>query len=390
MIIIYLGAFRFPNLDAAAPRVLNNAKAFRSLGHEVRFISWGGQYREEELCEDGKYRVCGFEYQISNDLPVGGSAKERIMTKLFRGRRSIKMLEKMPKPDLIIIYNAINSFSKLMIKYCHKNKIKLANDINEWFDNKELHLFDMLPNYINMTHTQNKIKNKIVISKFLDNYYSNSNNLLMPPLCDPEDPKWAKNVEDKRISSFNGYTLIYAGNPARKDCVNSVINAVNTLANIGQPIRFLILGVTRDAYIKKNRKVLMSTSLHKNVVFLGRVSQDLIPAYYKQADFMVLLRKPNRKSMAGFPTKFAESMTAGIPAITNATSDLSKYVINGKNGFLVNGYDYDSILYTLTHSVLTLSKSDIQAMKNFVKLSNGDFNWHNQVEKFKIFIDNLK
>lgn len=390
MRIIYLGAFRLPNFDAAAPRVLNNAKAFRSLGHEVSFISWGGKYREEELCEDGKYRVCGFEYQISNDLPAGGSTKERILTKLLRGRHSIKMLKTMAKPELIIIYNATYSFSKLMIKYCHKNGIKLANDINEWFDNKELHLFDILPNYINMTHTQNKIKNKIVISEFLDNYYSNSNNMLMPPLCDPEDPKWATKIEDKRISSYNGYTLIYAGNPAKKDCINSVINAVNTLANIGQPIRFLILGITRDAYIKKNRKVLMSTSLHKNVVFLGQISQDLIPAYYKQADFMVLLRKPNRKSMAGFPTKFAESMIAGVPVITNATSDLSKYVINNKNGFLVNGYDYDSILYTLTHFVLTLSKSDIQAMKNFVKLSNGDFNWHNQVEKFKIFIDNLK
>ena len=60
MNIVYIGAFRLPDLDAAAPRVLNNAKAFRALGHNVRFISWGGTYRENHYCDDGKYRVQGF------------------------------------------------------------------------------------------------------------------------------------------------------------------------------------------------------------------------------------------------------------------------------------------------------------------------------------------
>ena len=106
-------------------------------------------------------------------------------------------------------------------------------------------------------------------------------------------------VEDDRVKPFDGITLIYAGNPAKKDCIHSVINAVNTLANEGKAIRFLILGTTRGAYMKQYAQLLLSTSLHENVKFLGRVSQDLIPAYYKKADFMVLLREPNRKSKIG-------------------------------------------------------------------------------------------
>ena len=81
MNIIYLGAFRLPNYDAAAPRVLNNARALRMLGNKVTFISWGGKYRQEDLCNDGKYRVDGFEYISSGDLPIGGSLKERLTTK---------------------------------------------------------------------------------------------------------------------------------------------------------------------------------------------------------------------------------------------------------------------------------------------------------------------
>ena len=390
MNIIYIGAFRLPNLDAAAPRVLNNAKAFRALGHDVSFISWGGAYRKENLCKDGKYRVCGFEYRISGDLPLRGSIIERIETKLFRGQKSIKILKSMPKPDLIIIYNAVNSFSKRMIKYCKKNGIKLANDVNEWYDNNELHLTDILPNYINMTHTQHKIRNKIVISSFLNNYYTESNNVIIPPLCDPEETKWSATVEDERVKPFDGITLIYAGNPAKKDCIHSVINAVNTLANEGKAIRFLILGITREAYMKQHAQSLLNTILHENVLFLGCVSQDLVPASYKKADFMVLLREPNRKSMAGFPTKFAESMTSGVPVITNSTSDLNKYVVDGKTGFMVEGYDYNSVLFTLKYSVLTIKKEDINDMKSYVRKSNGAFDWRNRVNDFKMFLDKLQ
>ena len=54
--IIYTGAFRFPNGDAAAPRVLNNAKLLRELGYKVIFVSWGGPPRKEDKDENGFYR----------------------------------------------------------------------------------------------------------------------------------------------------------------------------------------------------------------------------------------------------------------------------------------------------------------------------------------------
>ena len=391
MKIIYTGCFRLPNYDAAAPRVINNARIMQLCGHKVSFISWGGKYRESDLCKDGKYRIDGMEYIITNELDPQGSLLEKFSQLLHRGDKSVKLLDDMSnKPDLIVMYNASYGWTKRMLKFCKQHNIKLANDITEWYANNELHFWDILPYHYNMTRLQRKVKNKICISSYLDKYYSESNNLLLPPLCDLSEAKWSANIEDERIMPFNGITLIYAGNPARKDCVHTVINAVNALANEGESIRFLILGTTREAYLQQNSQNLKSQILHENIVFLGRVSQDLIPAYYKKADFMVLLREPTRKSMAGFPTKFAESITAGVPVITNATSDLPKYVINGKTGFLVDGYDYDSIMFTLKNSVLTLRHNDIEEMKNYVKISRSSFDWHSYVDKLKIFLENLK
>lgn len=390
MRIIYCGCFRLPNFDAASSRVLNNAKAFHSLGHDVKLLSWGGQYRETDLCEDGKYRLNGMEYIITGELDFQGSFLYRFLQMYKRGSKTMALLNEMSeKPDLIVMYNADYCWTKQVLNYCKKYNVKIANDITEWYDNNELHFWDILPNHFNMASLQLRVNNKICISTYLDRYYKESNNLLLPPLCDPDDGKWKASIDDNRVKAFDGVTLIYAGNPAKKDCLHSVINAVNTLANKGKAIRFLILGITRESYIRRYGKYLLDGSLNDNVIFLGRVSQDLIPAYYKKADFMVLLRKPNRKNMAGFPTKFAESMTSGVPVITNATSDLANYVVDGKTGFLVDGYDYESILYTLTNSVVAIKKDDINMMKSQVSRIKLSFDWHHYLNNINNFLNNL-
>lgn len=391
MRIVYCGCFRLPNYVAAAPRVLNNANILLKLGHEVQFISWGGKYREEDLCDDGRYRINDAEYTITDELDAVGDFFEKIKMKICRGKKTLMLLNQMkPKPDLIIMYNADYWLTRRLLKFCNRHQVKLANDITEWYDNKELHLVDIIPNFINMTYIQRYVKNKIVISKYLDNYYSESNNIILPPLCNSKENKWSFKVEDERVKPFNGITLIYAGNPAKKDCVHTVINAVNTLAKEGKAIRFLILGITYETYITKYGHLLKNKSLHNNVMFLGRVSQDLIPAYYKMADFMVLLREPNRKNMAGFPTKFAESMTAGVPVIANATSDLTEYLINGVTGFIIKGFDYESILDTLRKSILTINRDNIDRMKENVCMINHAFDWHSKINEMKKYIDSIR
>lgn len=119
-------------------------------------------------------------------------------------------------PDLIILYNASNGWTKKMIQFCDEHGIYLANDITEWYDNNELRISDIWSNFKNMTKTQRKVKNKIVISSFFDNYYTESNNLLLPPLCDSQAEKWNGTVENERVQSFDGVTLIYAGNQPEK------------------------------------------------------------------------------------------------------------------------------------------------------------------------------
>lgn len=374
--IIYVGAFRLPNKDAAAARVLNNARAMKQLGHVVKFLSWGGEYRKEDLDVDGKYRIDGMEYVITNELDVEGSFGHRLLAMILRGRKSLELIKReLRKPDLIILYNADKGWTEKMLEYCKINDIKLADDITEWYDNNELHFWDIVPYYLNMIKTQKMVRNKIVISKYLNHYYKDSNNILLPPLCDQEDSKWAKTIVDDRIKPFDGITLFYAGNPAKKDCVHTVINVVNRLAYEGKNIRFIIVGINREKYIENYKSELETKCLHENVIFIGRVSQDIIPAYYKFADFMVLLREPSRKNMVGFPTKFAESVSAGIPVIANPTSDIGDYIEDYRTGFNVEYPTSDALESVLEDKVLKLDRESIARMKRNVDSMKSVFDY---------------
>lgn len=391
MKITYCGAFRFPIYDAASQRVLNNGKAMRASGHEVNFISWGGKYREEDLGTDGKYYIDGFEYIITDELDKGDTISEKIKGLLNRGKKTLSLLNHIDmRPDVIILYNANFSWTCKMIKFCSVRNVKLVNDITEWYDNNELYLFQQIPNWLNMVYIQQHVRNKILISNYLKQQYPKSFNITIPPLCDSSEPKWNDLVEDTRIKPFDGITLIYAGNPARKDAVHYAINAVQKLIEEGAFLRFVILGVDRNNYIKNYRGLLANMDLSESIQFLGRVSQDKVPSYYAMADFMILMRKPNRKSNAGFPTKFSESFTSGTPVIANLTSDLGLYLKDGETGFVVEEPSESSIYRILKEKVLPLSRCEIEKMKQNVKAVSSQFDYHAYVEPLREFMNNLK
>lgn len=390
MKIIYLGSFRLPNFDAAAARVLNVARALRLAGHEVRFISWGGEERECDLCPDGKHRVDGFEYEVTHELDSKGSFFQKLSAKLCRGGKTKRVLqERLGQCDAIITYNG--NLAGWLLRFAKKHNVKLISDLTEWYDYNELKLTDWLPYAFNMHCTQKRVKNKIVISHFFDDFYNTTHNIVVPATCDASEAKWQQGATKakEKAGEYDGITLIYAGNPARKDAVHYVINAVQRLIDEGENVRFLIVGTERERYLKNYSDLLSKKGLSERIQFLGRVPQDEVPSYYVLADFMVLLREPTRKSNAGFPTKFAESFTSGTPVIANLTSDLGHYLKDCETGFVVKEANEDSIYITLKEKILSLDREQINLMRTNVITAAKKLDYHAYMELLKDFIDNL-
>jgi len=362
MQIVYIGAFRFPTFDAAAARVLNIGRTLRDAGHEVIFISWGGKYFESPD-DNGMSRYDGFKYYISGELNESRNYY-KLRNKFSSGCQSINKLKQIiSEVDLIIAYNPDWSFNKKLLRFRNQYGLKYAIDLTEWYDNNELKITDYIPNWLNMTRTnRTKVKNMILISSYLDKYYSRNHNIVIPATCNATDAKWnvARSIKGDRTP----LSLIYAGNPAKKDKLHEIINAVERVEKMMPgKIRLTVLGIDKSTYISKYKPLLDNENLTDAIHFVGRVAQDDVPRYYAQADFMVLLRDATRKSNAGFPTKFAESMMSGTPVIANITSDLGQYLIDGHNGFTIATPTADALYDVLCDEVVCLKRDKMAELR---------------------------
>lgn len=363
--IIYTGAFRFPNGDAAAPRVLNNAKIFRELGYKVIFVSFGGEPRNEDKNIDGNYYYQGFRYINTDDIDLKQTNPiKRILRFIFSGRNAIKIINSIiSDSELVIGYQPSSYFTQKMLNICKKQNTHFISDLTEWYAPNEFPGGKFAPpswlNEWNMRFTQKRVKNKIVISSFLNNYYCTSNNIILPPLVDNEEEKWNYNKEVLPI--FDGIRIIYAGTPAKKDLLETMLNALISCIKEGIKLQFIVVGVSKNdiSHFKNINEVI---SFPENILLCGRVPQTDVPSYYKLSDFSIIIREKNRKSMAGFPTKFAESLMSGCPVITNETSDIGDFIIDESNGILLK----DNTLSEITNSlkrISTFSQSKILSMK---------------------------
>lgn len=395
MRFVYLGAFRFPEGDAASARVINNARILRELGHEVEVWSFGGEQRDTDKTGN-EYLYDGFKYIVTNDIDTR-SLKERLTRYTFPGINCWRTLKtRVNSIDVIIVYNPTYSLNKRLIRFCRRYNLKLIADLTEWYGANEMPGGKYSPIYWmserNMKHLQRKIPNKILISTYLLRYYNRGNNILLPPLVDLAESKWKRNVviTNQYIVNHRGIRIIYAGTPTRKDMLTNLIVASADFLGENNRLQLLFLGVTQE---QGQMLVADSTLLRnhpKNFVFLGKIPQNHVPAYYKLADFSAIIREPTRKNMAGFPTKMAESMGAGCPVIMNSTSDLANFVKDGENAIVLKDYSIESISKGLKR-ILALDVSTLEQMRRNAKLiGETKFNYPVFIPVMKEFVDNLK
>ena len=364
--VLYSGGFELPDKNAAAQRVMANALLLRKMKYEVSFIGISKDIKK------APHIVNGF---ISNPVsyPMGITKWVYQILSFVDATIIIKN-----KPDYVVLYNFPSIASLRILRICHKHGIKVFQDITEWEEPQNKNVRDYirwLDVNLRMHYCLKKMDGIIAISKFLYNYYSSYTKcILVPPTIDIENKKWNRN---SKITTSSVVRLIYAGTAGFgvKDRLDIIVNAVSQFSNM----HLDVYGMTESEYILGYGNLPQECT---NIVFHGRVSHIDALFAVQNADFQLLIRDKNRKNNAGFPTKFVESMACGTPLIATLTSNIADYILDSKNGFVVNDYnELDSVLQKISE----MPKSDIIKMKNSCRNLNV-FDYRNYEKEFmKLF-----
>ena len=250
--IIYTGAFRFPDQDAAAARVLGVGKGLRNAGYDVEFAGWEAQERDEDRLNEDSYAYEGFPYKSQNEMRQQQlSPIKRLFRYLSTGSNTLKWLaqKELKKVSVIIAYNGNSIFLLRLHSFCKKRGIRLIIDCTEWYAPNHLvgGSFGIvrLDNEIRMRLINTRINWMIPISSYLEKYYARRGGsvLRIPPLVDMSDTKWI--VPQNSKVAGGPLCLVYAGIPAKKDLLGNILRGLCTLRKNGVIIELHLVGPSR-------------------------------------------------------------------------------------------------------------------------------------------------
>lgn len=352
--VLYLGGFELPDKGPAAIRVVNNGRLLRRLGYNVTYV---GVQRDNDGAQRATYD--GFDY-ISIHYPE--SFKEWLYH--LTSFTSFSILEEC-EPDIVILYNFPGIAILKWYKACKKRNIKVIGDVTEWYAatgnviTKSLRRIDI---NVRMRYAHKRLDGMIAISRFLYDYYSKQKRVLLPPLFEVRDACADIGLFDKIVLTFAG------GGGINTDRIDYIIKAIQK-CNYPR-IEFNIIGLSRQQYEEMYNHHLGADI--KGVVFHGRLDHKTTIEFLKKSHFQIFIRLINRVTTAGFPSKFAESFSMGVPVITNKTSNIEDFLHDGVNGYLLENGGIDDVIQLLSK----LNEMTFEKYKSIKQNVLNDINFH--------------
>ncbi|BFN37900.1 glycosyltransferase [Fidelibacter multiformis] len=361
--ILYIGGFEFPDRNAAAQRVINNSKLLSELNFKVFFNGINKSIeRDDQLFK--KFNAYNFLF-YSKAVKYPDSVK-----KWFIYITSISKVKQIVEKDLknnvamVIAYNYPAIKLWRLRNYCKKRKIKIIADVTEWYQPEGSFLLKSIKkidNSLRMKYVHFKMDGIIAISNFLMNFYKKKTCVKLPPLIDKSELKW----RNSNIYSKNKIrVLTYVGSPGagKKDRLDLIIKSLSEIKKHYPDFLFQIIGISESEYKTSFSNQPVSQNIRDNILFYGRKGHLEALDLLKSSDFSIFIRDNNLVNTAGFPTKFVESITAGIPVLTNLTSDLKDYLFDGKTGFILDISTNENLNKSLLKA-LSIDNSQLLKMK---------------------------
>lgn len=386
--VVYVGPFGFPDGGAAARRILGNCRTIKECGYDVVIASGQLEREGSSLKNFDGMEVISLNERTSEHLP-----KLLKYLKYFNmGTKTISWLDSLDeKPAAIILYSGYSPYLLRLIKWCRINHVPLVFDSVEWYEPKNRITTFFSPYYLNIEYAMRflspKTRNTIVISEYLEKHYMSKSCRVVrvPPTVNTDEIIPLERVKSDLLK------LVYAGSPGHKDLLDNILNAVLNVNEQDSLVELDIAGLTENELFSypafKSRRL---KKVPKCIICHGKVSHIDALNIVSQADFSVLLRPNQKYAMAGFPTKFVESLALGTPTISNLTSDLSSYLTHTVEGLVCDGFKSEDVEKQIRYA-LKLDDDELDRMRlNARKQAELSFDHRIYKDEISIFLKSLE
>lgn len=350
--ILYIGGFQLPDKNAAALRVMANAKAFRACGYRVVFIN--------ALADTDLQSARWTQYE---DFECYEYKREPQKQYLLRCDKIVSLINKI-HANIVVAYNHPAIALNCLRKYCQKHGVRCIADATEWYMPTGNTLFRLIKGFdteFRMRYVQSRMDGVIAISEYLYQYYKDKvKTIKVPPLVDLDEKKWKVSADKKH----DGIKLIYAGSPsAQKEKLDVIVDAVEKLDPSVQA-HLDVVGVTEEQF-----NSMYGCKYNGNrCSFWGRVPNTQVIKMTKEADWTIILRENNKVVKAGFPTKVVESISCGTPVIANKFSNIEEYLTRNDGILFDNIEKFDEVLfYTIQKGKIETTRKDIFHYNRFIE-----------------------
>ena len=351
--VLYIGNFELPDKGASANRVVSNAKLFNSIGYQTVLLG----VSKDKACTDirplqNDFGLMMYErpYPVSMKMWLGHMYSAEYIEKILRFHGDIV---------LVILYNMPFSALKAAKKACKGKNIRVAYDCTEWADVTDGNAVKRFVKKRDEKLIRNQLAaaadGLIVISSMMEKQYQGCEAMIkLPPLVDVEDEIWHQPPE-----KHEGYEFCFAGMlDGQKDSLDVIVKAFAKVCD--EQIKLRIIGVEKDEFKSVYPDAVDALNqCGDSIIFMGKQSHFDTIRYVLGCDCYVFIRPADTRNNAGFPTKFAEATTCGLPMIASGVSDVAAFA--GENVILLDAPDEGQIAEAMKKENLHTISKEINA-----------------------------
>jgi glycosyltransferase involved in cell wall biosynthesis len=139
---------------------------------------------------------------------------------------------------------------------------------------------------------------------------------------------------------------------------------------------------------KQLENLILEYKISLKVVLLKYLTRQEIIRYIIHSDILVMVRGNDMESQASFPCKLTEYLATSKPVVTVNVGEISDYLTDGVNSFLVEPGDCNGLAEKLDY-VLNNYELALEIAQRGKQLTSTIFNYNFQAKRIIQFIETL-